>query len=493
MSLQLRDTQRVALERLTEPGRTYAALWAEPRSGKTAVALKWIEHHRPRVALIVGPKIAEATWRTEAAKWLSIPYRFHPLTTGNEYPDLDRFGGRFRGPTQLLFVNYEQFGKAPWQRLRPFLDKVSKLCKREGMMLLDESHIIKTPNGQIGKTIRPLAYKWKYRLLMTGTPVTNPNQIDAVYGQWTFVNPDIRERWASARDFREHFGEWTTVKGYPELVRPIRQAELNEYIQSDVITMVGPNADIPVRRMRYRVPADIMVAHKQMLKKGVLYYRDKQFIDPKLAEDDDVTVVGLNPLTRLLRQRTLVAGWLKDDEGRSFTVPVAARARLKALGAVMRRCDGKIIIACTHLWEVRLVERYLRIKKYGYRIVTGATRERNAVIEDFQRDRDVRVLLVQPRTVSMAVDISVANDLIWYTSDFNYVTFKQTSDRIKLSPADPTVWFLCGRNTVDEDVWITLQEDHDHLNKLVRRIRRRHQKFPRKNSLGSCAAPTDQA
>ena len=51
-------------------------------------------------------------------------------------------------------------------------------------------------------------------------------------------------------------------------------------------------------------------------------------------------------------------------------------------------------------------------------------------------------------------------------ADFN------ASDRIKLSPASPTVWFLCGRGTVDEDVWLTLQEDHDHLSKVIRRIKR---------------------
>ena len=73
----------------------------------------------------------------------------------------------------------------------------------------------------------------------------------------------------------------------------------------------------------------------------------------------------------------------------------------------------------------------------------------------------------------MAVDISVANDLIWYTSDFNYITFKQASDRIKLSPASPTVWFLCGKGTVDEDVWQTLMVNHDHLNQVVKRIKER--------------------
>lgn len=460
MTLELRDSQRVALKILTEPDRHFAALWAEPRSGKTAVALKWIEHVKPRVAIVVGPKIAEMTWRSEAAKWLNIPYKFHPLTAGNEYPTIPD-GGRWKGMTHLMFVNYDQFGKAPWKRLRPFLKEMAKLAKGQGMMLLDESHQIKTPNSVTGRNIRPLAADWHYRLLMTGTPVTNPDQIDAVYGQWTFLNPAIRDRWPTARDFREHFGEWTNVKGFPELIKPIHQAELNAYIQGDVITMVGPGKPLVPRKMNYSVPDSVLELHKTMLKKGVISFLDGR------------DVVGLNPLTRLLRMRTLVGGWLKDDTGESFTVTPAARARLNALGKVLRRCDGKVIIACTHLWEVRLVRRYLRQRGMGYLVITGATKNKDHIIEAFQRDPDARVLLVQPRTVSMAVDISVAKDLIWYTSDFNYVTFKQTSDRIKLSPAHPRVWFLCAKGTVDEDVWITLQEDHEHLRKVVSRIARK--------------------
>ena len=455
--MKLRDSQRVALERLTEPGRHFAALWAEPRSGKTAVALSWLGHIKPHVAVVVGPKVAEAVWKAEAAKWLKTPYQFHPLTAGNGYPDIKRLR---QDVIHILFVNYEQFGKLPWKRLGPFLRALAKEFHRQGAMLLDESHIIKTPSSVQGRNIRPLAHHYHYRLLMTGTPVTNPDQIDAVYGQWTFLNPAIRDKWESARDFREHFGEWSTVKGFPELIRPRRQWELNQYIQPDVITMVGPGEPVPIRKMTYRVPTEILALHKEMLKEGVFEY-------------DGRDVVGLNPLVRLLRMRTLVAGWLKDDEGNSFTVPEAARARLKALGAVLRRCDGKVIIAATHLWEVKLVRRYLRLKGIGYRTIIGATKNKNHVIEDFQRDPDCRVLVVQPRTVAMAVDISVANDLIWYTSDFNYVTFKQASDRIKLSPANPTVWFLCGRGTVDEDVWVTLQEDHDHLRAVVRRINSR--------------------
>lgn len=263
------------------------------------------------------------------------------------------------------------------------------------------------------------------------------------------------------------------MKGYPELVRPRRQAELNAYIQPDVITMVGPGEPVPIRKVRYPVPTNIAQAENLLLEKGVLKYRDGVFYPYKDEVAGARDVVGLNPLTRLLRMRTLLGGWLKDDAGDSFTVPVAARARLAALGKTLAKCDGKVIIACTHRHEIRLVRRYLRMKGIGYRIITGDTKDKNRVIEDFQYDREARVLLVQPRTVSMAVDISVANDLIWYTSDFNYVTFKQASDRIKLSPASPTVWFLCGKGSVDEDVWAALMEDHAHLQKVVQRIRQK--------------------
>lgn len=468
MALQLRDSQRVALERLCEPGRTFAALWAEPRAGKTAVSLSWLQHIEPGVAVVVGPKVAEATWRVEAAKWLTIPYRFFPLTSGNKYPELSQL--KHRGLT-ILFVNYEQFTKAPFKRLRPFLMKVSKLMDGKGAMLLDESHTIKKPSGVIGRNIRPLAKHWLYRLLITGTPVTNPSQVDAVYGQWTFLDPSIRDHWPSARAFREHFGEWSTVKGFPELIRPIRQYELNAYIQDNVIPMAGAANPVPVKRCLYTVPSNVRMGSTHLLKHGVVRYLDGKFYPYKERVPGAVSVIGLNPLTRLLRMRMLVAGWVKDEDDNSFTVPAAARARLGALGKIMKRTQGKVIIACTHLHEIKLVKGWLRKRGIGYHTITGTVKDKNRVIERFQRGSE-KVLLVQPRTVAMAVDISVANDLIWYSSDFNYVTFKQASDRIKLSPSNPTVWFLCGKGTVDEDVWATLRKDHKHLSKVVSRIKR---------------------
>lgn len=451
--MELREEQRIALERLCEPGRVFAAIWAEPRSGKTAVALSWIQYIQPKVVVVVGPKIAEGVWRAEAAKWMATPYKFFSLTAGNEYPSLSLVD-----TVTIMFTNYEQFGTSPFRRLKPFLASLSKWCDGNGMMILDESHMIKSPSAKTGRNIRPLAHQWKYRLLLTGTPVTNPNQIDAVYGQWTFLDPSIRDHWATAKDFREYFGEWNTMKGFPELIRPRHQYELNHYLKPNVITMTTGRDPIEIHKATYSLPEVVKSYHDHMLKEGVISV-------------DGRDVVGLNPLTRLLRMRMIVAGWAKDDEGQEITIKESAQSRLNALGKLLHKSHGKVIVACTHLYEISLVGKYLKSRGIRYISIQGSTKEKSHAIEQFQWDRSTKVLLVQPRTVAMAVDISVADTLIWYTSDFNYVIFAQTSDRIKLSASKPRVWFLMAKGTVDEDVWTTLQEDHSHLRKTVEKIR----------------------
>ena len=448
--MELRDSQRVAVAKLCEPGRTHAALWAEPRSGKTAVALSWLSHIMPRVVVVVGPKSAEAVWKTECAKWLSCDYRFFPLTKGNDYP-LD---SSWCDGLNVMFVNYEQFTRLPYKRLGPFLRKLSKTLGKQGAMVLDESHIIKTPNSVTGRTIRRLANDWHYRLIITGTPVTNPSRVDEVYGQWTFMDPSIRDQWKTAGDFREHFGEWNTAKGWPELIRPRNQEELNKYLSKDVITLTRSSTRVTVRKFNYNEGNITRSLHEAMLKKSIVKVKGH-------------TCVGLNPLVRLLRMRTLLAGWLKDDEDQVVRITDASTRRLAALGKVLNRVDGKVIVSCTHLEEIRQVKRWLTRQGIAYEMIIGATKDKDYVIQRFQRLKTIRVLLVQPRTVSMAVDLSVASDLVWYTADFNYMTFKQTSDRIKMSLAHPTVWFLCAKGTVDEDVWKTLMVDHNHLRKVL--------------------------
>ena len=452
-SLKLREQQLDALNSLLTPGRKFGALWASPRSGKTAVALRWIEGLGARLALVVGPKIAEITWRAEAAKWLTVPHMFYPLTRGNEYPTVTEL--RDSNHLVILFVNYEQFGSAPFVRLKRFLSKLYSLPGKH-CCILDESHYIKTPNAVIGKNIRPLAKDWEYRLIITGTPVVNPTQVDAIYGQWVFLDPHIRDRWPRAYDFRNYFGEWSTVKGYPELIRATNQVELYEYLSPHVVTMTGPKSSIKYKQFMYDLPTDVHL-YNGLIRDSVIRYNGH-------------TVAALNPLTKLIRLRQIIAGWCVDDTGKAFIIKEFLSSRLKALRHIIESTSGKIIISCAHLLEIRLVSAYLRKLGYSSLIINGNTKDKELILNKFSRQKQYRILIVHPRTVCMAVDISAASHLVWYTSDYNYVTFKQMSDRIKLSLIDPTVWFLAARDSIDEDIWLTLRKDHNHLKYTLHNI-----------------------
>lgn len=454
--LLLRDNQKAALAKLLNSGDSFGALWAEPRSGKTAVALAWVKHFKPKVVVVVAPKIAELVWKAEVNKWVNKNYMFFPLTKGNIYPSLTEIFAD--NSLVVLFVNYEQFAKTPFKRLKPFLHKISHKLDGKGAMILDESHKIKTPSSVIGRNIRPLAKEWEYRLIMTGTPVTNPTQIDSVYGQWCFVDPSIRDKWSCPRAFREHFGEWSTVKGFPELIRPKNQAELVEYLSPHVATITTSTSNVPVKKVKYNLPDSFRDEVQSFMKDGVRTFYGH-------------TVTGLNPLTRLIRARQITAGWCIDDRDKKFVVKISAQHRLHVLKQLLATLDGKVIVCCSHLYEIDLVTYMLKKSGIHFTVVTGAVKDKDDALDSFRYQDANKVLVVQPVTVSMAVDISVANYIIWYSSDFNFVTFKQTNDRIKLSPANPVVYFIQANNSVDEDVYTTLVKDHQHLKKVMQSIR----------------------
>lgn len=456
---ELYPSQRAALSKLCEEGRTYAALWAEPRSGKTAVALRWVEHVSPRVVVVVAPLIAQDVWKREATKWLKKKYRFYSLTTHDGYIDSKLL---HEDCINLFFVNYDRFGKQPWSKLRPYLKEIQLWSNRESCMILDESHVIKSPSSVIGRNIRSIARWWEYRLIITGTPVTNPSQIDSLYGQWCFLNPGIRDSWPSARNFRNYFGEWTSYRGFPELVRPIRQAEMHAYFQPDVVSMAGKKHSLSYKIWKYSLDTTTRGYLETLIKEG-------------LVNIDGHTCTGLNPLTRLIRARMIVAGWCVDEDDVNISIPSSLARRTAVLSRVLEKCEGKSIVCCTHLYEIELVSQYLTEQGVSFAVIKGGVKDKNRIIETFQHTDQYEILIVQPTTVAMAVDISVAEDLIWYSCDFNYVTFKQTSDRIKLNINSPKVHFICAKHSPDELVWITMIQDKDHLKKTLHLIK--HGKF----------------
>jgi len=85
------------------------------------------------------------------------------------------------------------------------------------LIILDESHRIKTPSAKKTRAIWALAPIADYRLIMTGTVVTKSKRLFDIYAQWKFLNPD-RFGSLTFNDFKHYYGRWVKMEHYERWV-----------------------------------------------------------------------------------------------------------------------------------------------------------------------------------------------------------------------------------------------------------------------------------
>lgn len=444
--MKLWPSQRAALDAARD--KDMLALWAQPRSGKTATALLWALSKHPSWVFVVGPKIAAGVWEKAAVDWGNGKVASFFLEAGKPDPAPEALlAAAQRDVTPLVFVNYELCYNRSWTRVKKFLDSMQRVYPaNKAAALLDESHLIKSPRAQSGRNLRRVAPMFAYRAILTGTPVSNVNAVTETYGQWTFLDPSIRERFPSALAFREHFGEWTSYKGFPELVRARNVPELHTLLSEHVVTLTDRAESPRTRVVRFSADAATRRVLEDLRRTNVAVLPDGQ------------TVYAELPITRLLEERKVVGGtaWAGAHTRRT-------KALLHSLGSH----PGKAVVACAFLDEVDVVERALREAGRPVWRVTGSTKDKHRVLEEFaEHQSHEATLVVQPATVSVAVDMRAAQQVVWYTLGTKYSEYKQMSDRVKLAN-NPLITILQAEGTVDEELYLSTVRNKKHLTKTM--------------------------
>ena len=178
--LHQRKAAAFALERLESGGG--AALLMEMGTGKTLTTIAivgtlWQEARIQRL-LVVAPLSILGVWEDEFERFAAFDYNLAVLSgTGTRKADTIR---HMNGAAlQVLVVNYE----SAW-RLEKELSAWGPDC-----IACDEGHKIKTHNIAASRALHRLGAKAKYRLLLTGTVITN-KPID-VFSQYKFADPSV--------------------------------------------------------------------------------------------------------------------------------------------------------------------------------------------------------------------------------------------------------------------------------------------------------------
>ena len=508
--------QKQALRRIIET-RGVCALLMDPGTGKTAVTIDYasalaLKVERPLRVLVLAPVVALDSWVGQAAKYASegvavwaealggsVAQRIEVLSARGPHgadpkvgvrrsiawAGVDRSGRRRElktawrkyshwddlqdGPAIILEVlSLDTLSqRREVSKTKTMADLVHRAVQRFGpdLLVIDESHRIKSPTSNSSRAAARLSRLAPRRLILTGTVM--PHSPMDVWAQWRFLepmafnvpqprNPTERKPMPFGR-FEERYGvlggwQGQQVVGYQNL------AEMQDIMARNSIVVRKEDAlDLPATM-------DVSVPVHLSPKEQAAYDSMKGQLAAVLANGSQATVP--NRLAQMMRLRQITSGYVPDDNG--VTQAIGDSKVTAARGIVCDTLAGEHRVVVFAHFRQEIADLAAAIRKgepKTTRIVqiTGDTppRERQAIRETFGGPSAGRIILIaQMRTMSLAVNELVSASHAVYTSlSERRDDWVQSRDRLHRigQKRSVTFWNVLVPGSVDEVIY------HAHL------------------------------
>lgn len=490
---------KAALRGLKKRG-SFALLMA-PRTGKTktAIDIASILHQQGQVnrVVVICPLSVIDVWVNEIRAHCGFRLRITVWDKeGRKEFSLPGWG---EDVLDWVILNYDAFS-APGAIISRSAEGVVKRSKSRGgrfdvmkdlkrwqphMMILDESHRIKTPSAK--KTTGIWSTAWKeddplisYRLILTGTVLTKKKRVFDIYSQWKFLNrmsPLLwikdaetgKKRHITLREFKDEMAVWTERNGYPQWLRnrPGPMEKLRKQLHKEAFAITREECyDLPERY------PDII--HRIPLVESAPYY--DQMAEEMVAqlESGEITWAKI-PLVQKLRLQQITSGIAKTEptdefpEGRLVRVGKEKISFLEDLMVDWMENEEKVVIGARFHGDIQAIQDMCRRLKVPCFELSGRVKrnERTLNIAQFKKVEGCAVFVAQPAAGSLGIDLSCAATLVWYSLVQSWVDYEQFTDRVALSPVAVRVIYLLGENTYDEIMYESLQEDGDVARKVT--------------------------
>lgn len=429
-----------------------SALLMEQGCGKTAVAIaaagRRFQRGEVQRVLIIAPASVLPVWPVEFNLHADFPHDVRPLEGSTQKrsevlrkwaPDPDTL--------QAAVINYE----ATWR-----MDEALAAWKPD-MIICDESQRIKTPGARQSKTMARLGAVAKYRMILTGTPVSQ-GPLD-FYSQYRFLDRTIfgTSYWAFRNRYALMGGyEKRQVIGYQNLDNLVQKAHSIAFRcrKEDCL-------DLPEQvdqTMYCELEKDARRIYDQLVKESVA----------ELSEEN--IVMAPNVLSRLLRLSQMTGGYLRVDE-QTTLVSKAKMSLLEETLDDLIEAGKKVVVFARFIPEIEAITKMLEKKKVSHGLIYGATPmdARGEMVESFQTDPTVKVFVAQVQTAGLGITLHAANTAIFYSLDYSFANYDQCRARIHRIGQENrcTYIHLVARMTVDEKVLAALAEKKSLADQVV--------------------------
>lgn len=371
--------------------------------------------------LVVCPASLRLNWQREMERWL-VECRAIGIAQGSKWPT---------GEPDIVIINYDVLGK-----------HAERLYEREwDLLVADEAHYLKNPKtqrttGVLGKWAkdeakRKPAIRARRRLFLAGTPICNrPIELHPLLAS---INP---REWGNWRRYAERYcaayqDQWgwnvTGSSNLEELQRKLRSTVMVRRVKKDVLKELPPKRRQVVELPTNGAGADV-VANEAAAWAAQEASLEALIAAVELAKASAEESVYDEAVQRLREGAS--HAFTEISRIRHETALAKVPAALEFIADASESGD-KLVVFGHHKDVLAEVVEGLRERKVSVVMVTGDTSmtERQAAVDAFQSDADVRVIIGTVGAMGVGLTLTASAHVIFMELDWVPGNITQAEDR----------------------------------------------------------------
>lgn len=478
--------------------------FAVPGAGKTSIVygayafLKSLPKEDPRHVdklLVVGPLSSFAPWENEFSECFGYKPNSFRMSGDSEISVKQKLEHLYSPNSPELTLIFHG-GVDRFQN-----DIIDFLKRNKTMVVVDEAHRIKNPEGVWGRSVTEISKEAVSRVILTGTPV--PNGYQDIFNLYKFIYPF---KFKEILKFHYHNLADMTNNNSPESQRV---QELKDNISPYFIRIKKKDLKLPPIEEKY-IPVE-MDSHQR----EIYDFIESQYL-PHFKENNSATVKDILNRAKLIRLRqastnpSLLSRTLRDslennelngefDPNAIFTTdtdefvndseffnkiinypaietPKKFRSILSLLIEEIFPENGKVIIWTIFIQNAKELQSYLNQNGIKSKLLIGEIpqEEREETIKAFNNpfNNDFKVIIANPFSVAESISLHKGcHNAIYLERDYNCSNFIQSKDRIHRVGLDENqltkYYYILSKDSIDEVINNRLRLKIERMEEII--------------------------
>lgn len=383
-----------------------------------------------------------------------------------------------------------------------FQNDITDFLKRhKTMVVVDEAHRIKNPDGVWGRSVTEISKEAVSRVILTGTPL--PNGYQDIFNLIKFIYPF---KFKEILKFHFHNLEDMTFNSEPE---SLRVQELKENISPYFIRIKKGDLGLPP------IEENIISVEMDPYQREIYDFIEAEYIE-NFKENNSGTIKDVLNKAKLIRLRqastnpSLLSRTLKDslendfisgeyDPNTIFTtdtdeyindseffnkicnysdfeIPKKFTEILKILNEKILVNNNKVIIWTIFIQNAKQLQEFLKDNGINSNLLIGevSQQDREATIKKFNDPENLEFQVIIANPFSVAESISLhkgCHNAIYLERDYNCSNFLQSKDRIhRVGLKENQItryYYFISKNSIDEVINHRLQLKIKRMNEII--------------------------